>query len=182
MKYVIIGGVAGGATTAARLRRNDENAEIIMFERGKHISYANCGLPYYLGGTIQDRDNLFVQTPEKFYSTLHIDVRTCSEVISINREEKSVTVKERNKEREYVESFDKLILSPGAMAVRPPIPGIKSDGIFTLRNVTDTDKIKEFMDQKKPSDFKPRRNGSQTTHPGNKIRWNFHPAQRNRHR
>jgi len=151
MKYVIIGGVAGGATTAARLRRNDENAEIIMFERGKHISYANCGLPYYLGGTIQDRDNLFVQTPEKFYSTLHIDVRTCSEVISINREEKSVTVKERNKEREYVESFDKLILSPGAMAVRPPIPGIKSDGIFTLRNVTDTDKIKEFMDQKKPS-------------------------------
>src|SRR6056297_4065948 len=93
MKYVIIGGVAGGATTAARLRRNDESAEIIMFERGKHISYANCGLPYYLGGTIQERDNLFVQTPEKFYKTLHIDVRLCSEVVSINRKAKSVTVK-----------------------------------------------------------------------------------------
>ncbi len=151
MKYVIIGGVAGGATTAARLRRNDETAEIIMFERGTHISYANCGLPYYLGGTIQDRENLFVQTPEKFYSTLHIDVRTCTEVISIDRDNKRVTVKKRDEEQEYEESFDKLVLSPGAMAVRPPIPGIKSKGIFTLRNVPDTDKIKEFMDEKKPT-------------------------------
>src|SRR6056297_2570 len=149
MKYVIIGGVAGGATTAARLRRNDETAEIIMFERGTHISYANCGLPYYLGGTIQDRENLFVQTPEKFYSTLHIDVRTCTEVISIDRDNKRVTVKKRDEEQEYEESFDKLVLSPGAMAVRPPIPGIKSKGIFTRRNVPDTDKIKEFMDEKK---------------------------------
>ncbi len=151
MKYVIIGGVAGGATTAARLRRNDENAEIIMFERGKHISYANCGLPYYIGGTIQDRDNLFVQTPEKFYKTLHIDVRTCSEVIEIDREQKTVTVKKRDEDREYSESYDKLVLSPGAMAVRPPIPGINSDGIFTLRNVPDTDEIKAFMDEKKPT-------------------------------
>lgn len=150
MKYVIIGGVAGGATTAARLRRNDENAEIIMFERGKHISYANCGLPYYIGGTIEDRENLFVQTPEKFYNTLHIDVRTCSEVVEIDRDSKTLKIHERNENREYTESYDKLVLSPGAMAVRPPIPGIKSNGIFTLRNVPDTDKIKEFMDKKKP--------------------------------
>ena len=150
MKYVIIGGVAGGATTAARLRRNDENAEIIMFERGKHISYANCGLPYYIGGTIQDRENLFVQTPEKFYETLHIDVRTCSEVVEIDRDSKTVKINKRSENQEYTESYDKLVLSPGAMAVRPPIPGIESNGIFTLRNVTDTDKIKEFMDEKKP--------------------------------
>lgn len=150
MKYVIIGGVAGGATTAARLRRNDENGEIIMFERGKHISYANCGLPYYIGGTIHDRDNLFVQTPEKFYNTLHIDVRTCSEVVEINRESKTVKVKKRDEDREYSESYDKLVLSPGAMAVRPPIPGINSNGIFTLRNVPDTDEIKQFMEEKKP--------------------------------
>ena len=150
MKYVIIGGVAGGATTAARLRRNDESAEIIMFERGKHISYANCGLPYYIGGTIQDRDNLFVQTPEKFFKTLHIDVRTCSEVIEIDRETKTIKIKKRDEDREYSETYDKLVLSPGAMAVRPPIPGINSDGIFTLRNVPDTDEIKDFMDEKKP--------------------------------
>src|SRR6056297_3015924 len=148
MKYVIIGGVAGGAATAARLRRDDESAEIIMFERGKHISYANCGLPYYIGGTIQDRDNLFVQTPEKFYNTLHIDVRTCSEVIEIDREAKTIKVKKWDEDREYSESYDKLVLSPGAMAVRPPIPGINSDGIFTLRNVPDTDEIKNFMDEK----------------------------------
>lgn len=150
MKYVIIGGVAGGATTAARLRRNDENAEIIMFERGSHISYANCGLPYYIGGTIRDRENLFVQTPEKFYETLHIDVRTCSEVIEIDRENKTVKVVQRDKNLEYTESYDKLVLSPGAMAVRPPIPGINSNGIFTLRNVPDTDEIKKFMDENKP--------------------------------
>ncbi len=150
MKYVIVGGVAGGATTAARLRRNDENAEIIMFERGEHISYANCGLPYYIGGTIQDRENLFVQTPENFYKTLHIDVRTCSEVVEIDRERKTVKIKKRDEDREYSESYDKLVLSPGAMAVRPPIPGINSNGIFTLRNVPDTDEIKKFMDVKKP--------------------------------
>lgn len=151
MTYVIIGGVAGGATTAARLRRNDEQAEIIMFERGDYISYANCGLPYYLGGTIKDRDNLFVQTPEKFYETLHIDVRIQSEVTAIKRETKSVSVKNLKENREYEVAYDKLVLSPGAMAVRPPIPGIQSDGIFTLRNVPDTDQIKNFIDEKKPA-------------------------------
>ncbi|MGC9311796.1 MAG: CoA-disulfide reductase [Sediminispirochaetaceae bacterium] len=151
MKYVIIGGVAGGATTAARLRRNDEQAEIIMFERGDYISYANCGLPYYLGGTIASRDELFVQTPEKFYQSLHIDVRIMSEVASINRDEKTIFVRDLKKNRDYSESYDKLVLSPGAMAVRPPIPGINSDGIFTLRNVPDTDQIKQFIDTKKPS-------------------------------
>jgi len=151
MKYVIIGGVAGGATTAARLRRNDESAEIIMFERGDYISYANCGLPYYLGGTIKDREDLFVQTPEKFYDSLHIDVRVQSEVTAINRDEKSIMVRDLIKDRQYRESYDKLVLSPGAMAVRPPIPGIGSDGIFTLRNVPDTDQIKSFIDTHKPS-------------------------------
>ncbi|HDQ14722.1 MAG TPA: pyridine nucleotide-disulfide oxidoreductase, partial [Sediminispirochaeta sp.] len=150
MKYLIIGGVAGGATTAARLRRNDENAEIIMFERGEFISYANCGLPYYLGGTISDRENLFVQTPEKFYQTLRIETRTKSEVTSINRQEKTITVKETDSGKEYQETYDKLVLSPGAMAIRPPIPGIDSEGIFTLRNVPDTDLIKNFMNQYKP--------------------------------
>lgn len=151
MKCVIIGGVAGGATTAARLRRNNEQAEIIMFERGEYISYANCGLPYYLGGTIRERDQLFVQTPKKFYNTLRIDVRINSEVIGINRDKKTVTVKDSKAGREYEESYDKLVLSPGAMAVRPPIPGIDAKGIFTLRNVPDTDEIKKFIDERKPS-------------------------------
>lgn len=145
MKYLIIGGVAGGATAAARLRRIDEKAEIILFEKGEHISYANCGLPYYIGGVIQDRDNLFVQTPETFGHLFNLDVRIKSEVMSIDREQKQVKVREANG-KEYMESYDKLLLSPGALPFIPPLPGVDSEGVFTLRNVQDTDAIKNYLD------------------------------------
>ncbi|SDR85119.1 NADPH-dependent 2,4-dienoyl-CoA reductase, sulfur reductase [Polaribacter sp. KT25b] len=150
MKYIIIGGVAGGATTAARLRRIDENAEIIMLEKGPHISYANCGLPYYIGGVIKDRNKLLVQTPESFNARFNIDIRIYSEVISINSDEKSVSVKKIETDETYTETYDKLILSPGASPIKPPIPGINSPNIFTLRNVQDTDKIKAFVDDEHP--------------------------------
>lgn len=146
-KFIIIGGVAGGATAAARIRRNTEQAEIILFEKGEHISYANCGLPYYLGGVIEERERLFVQTPESFGKRFNIDVRVNSEVIGIDTIEKQVHIRTSDG-REYNESYDKLLLSPGASPVRPPLPGIDSEGIFTLRNVTDTDRIKSFMQQK----------------------------------
>lgn len=149
-KIVIIGGVAGGATTAARLRRLDEKAEIIMFERGEYISYANCGLPYYIGGTIQRREQLFVQTVAGFSNRFRVDVRIRSEVTAIDRERKEVTISELQSGKTYTESYDKLVLSPGAEPVRPPIPGIDSEKIFTLRNVPDTDRIKEFIDKNKP--------------------------------
>lgn len=113
-KYLIVGGVAGGATTAARLRRIDENAEIIMFEKGAYISYANCGLPYYIGDVIPERDSLFVQTPESFGGRFKVDVRVNSEVISINRDKREVMVKKTDSDFTYVEAYDKLILSPGA--------------------------------------------------------------------
>ena len=144
MKHIIIGGVAGGATTAARLRRNDEKAEIIMFEKGTYISYANCGLPYYIGDVIKDRAKLFVQTPESFGKRFNMDVRVNSEVIGIDTEKQLVTVRNANGD-EYRESYDKLLLSPGANPVKPPLPGIDSEGIFTMRNVDDTDRIKEYM-------------------------------------
>ena len=149
MKYVIIGGVAGGATAAARIRRNDEKSEILLFEKGEHISYANCGLPYYIGGVISERDRLFVQTPESFGRRLNVDVRIKSEVTEIDREAKRVTVRTADG-REYAEQYDKLLLSPGALPVRPPLPGIDSAGIFTLRNVADTDAIKRFMQERRP--------------------------------
>ncbi|HTH12965.1 MAG TPA: FAD-dependent oxidoreductase [Spirochaetia bacterium] len=149
-KVLIVGGVAGGATTAARLRRNDEHAQIVLFEKGEHISYANCGLPYYLGGTITDRDKLFVQTPETFQATLNVDVRVNSEVVAIDRAAKMVTVKRHPQGTTYTESYDKLVLSPGAEPVRPPIVGIDTPGIFTLRNVGDTDRIKKFVDERRP--------------------------------
>ena len=149
MKIIIIGGVAGGATTAARIRRADESAEIILFEKGKYISYANCGLPYYIGGVIQEREKLFVQTPEAFSNRFHIDVRTESEVIAINREKKNVTVRAINGST-YEESYDKLLLSTGASPVRPPLRGIDLNGIFTLRNVADTDKIKSYIQTHNP--------------------------------
>ena len=145
-KYLIIGGVAGGASTAARLRRLDEQAQIIMFERGDYISYANCGLPYYIGGVISDRERLFVETPESFSAKLNVDVRVQEEVTSINREAKEVTVTRRDGST-YTESYDKLILAPGAEPLKPPIPGIDDELIFTLRNVHDTDKIKSFVDE-----------------------------------
>ncbi len=144
MKHVIIGGVAGGATAAARIRRADEMAEIILLEKGKYISYANCGLPYYIGGTIQDRDKLFVQTPQSFGRRFNIDVRVENEVTAIDTTKKTVSVR-RGDGSEYVESYDRLLLSPGSSPVRPPLPGIDLDGIFTLRNVDDTDHIKQYL-------------------------------------
>jgi NADPH-dependent 2,4-dienoyl-CoA reductase/sulfur reductase-like enzyme/peroxiredoxin family protein/rhodanese-related sulfurtransferase/TusA-related sulfurtransferase len=147
-RYLIVGGVAGGATTAARLRRLDEHAEIIMFERGSYISYANCGLPYYVGGVIAERDRLFVQTPQSFKASLSVDVRIEEEVIGIDRKAKTVTIRKKDG-TEYGESYDKLVLSPGAEPLRPPIPGIQDEVIFTLRNVPDTDKIKNYVDEHK---------------------------------
>jgi NADPH-dependent 2,4-dienoyl-CoA reductase/sulfur reductase-like enzyme len=148
MKYIIVGAVAGGASTAARLRRLDEKAEILLFEKGEYISYANCGLPYYIGDVIKDRNALFVQTAAAFNKRFNIDVRTQTEVMSINAAEKSIVAKNQITGEEYTESYDKLVLSPGAEPVRPPLPGIMSEGIFTLRNVNDTDYIKKFVQQK----------------------------------
>ena len=149
MKIIIIGGVAGGATTAARIRRVDETAEIILLEKGKHISYANCGLPYYIGGVIEEREKLFVQTPEAFSTRFRVDVRTENEVIFIDRKKKTVTVRQSSEDT-YEESYDKLLISSGASPVRPPLPGIDLPGIFTLRNVTDTDRIKEYINSHSP--------------------------------
>jgi NADPH-dependent 2,4-dienoyl-CoA reductase/sulfur reductase-like enzyme/rhodanese-related sulfurtransferase len=145
MKYLIIGGVAGGASTAARLRRMDEQAEIILFEKGAYISYANCGLPYYIGDVITDRDKLFVQSATGFKQRFNIEARVLSEAVAINPAQKQVTVKNLVTGEVYAESYDKLVLSPGAQPVRPPLPGIDSQGIFTLRNVTDTDRIKAYI-------------------------------------
>ncbi|QIU92867.1 FAD-dependent oxidoreductase [Bacteroides faecium] len=149
MKIIIIGGVAGGATTAARIRRVDESAEIILLEKGKYISYANCGLPYYIGGVIEEREKLFVQTPEAFSTRFRVDVRTENEVIFIDRKRKTVTVRQSSEDT-YEESYDKLLISTGASPVRPPLPGIDLSGIFTLRNVADTDKIKAYIDSHAP--------------------------------
>lgn len=149
MKVIIIGGVAGGATTAARIRRVDESAEIILLEKGKYISYANCGLPYYIGGVIEEREKLFVQTPEAFSTRFRVDVRTENEVIFIDRKRKTVTVRQSSEDT-YEESYDKLLISTGASPVRPPLPGIDLSGIFTLRNVADTDKIKAYIDSHAP--------------------------------
>ena len=145
MKYVIIGGVAGGATAAARLRRLDENCEIVMFEKGEHISYANCGLPYYIGDTITEKKNLLLQTPVSFGNRYDVDVRVRSEVTAIHPKQKTVSVRNLLNNKEYEESYDKLILSPGALPVVPSIPGIDSKRIFTLRNVLDTERIKQFV-------------------------------------
>lgn len=144
MKYVIVGGVAGGATAAARIRRNTEEAEIILFEKGEYISYANCGLPYYIGGVIADREKLFVQTPQAFGRRFNLDVRVQSEVVAIHPSEKTVDIRTSDG-KTYSETYDKLLLSPGASPVRPPLHGIDHEGIFTLRNVNDTDRIKEYL-------------------------------------
>ncbi len=149
MKYVIIGAVAGGASAAARLRRLDEKAEIVIFEKGEYISYANCGLPYYIGNVIKDRNELFVQTASAFNSRFNIDVRTLTEVTAIDVESKKVTAFNQVTGQTYTESYDKLVLSPGAEPIRPPLPGIQNNGIFTLRNVNDTDYIKAYVNQEK---------------------------------
>ena len=146
MKIVIVGGVAGGATAAARIRRLDENAEIIIFERSGYVSYANCGLPYYIGGEISDKEDLFLQTPEGFWSRFKIDVRTLHEVTKINRERKTVTVLDKMSGKVFEESYDKLILSPGAKPVMPDFCKGDCSNIFTLRTVEDTLKIREFTD------------------------------------
>ena len=145
-KYLIVGGVAGGAGTAARLRRRDEHAQIIMFERGPYISFANCGLPYYAGGVIAERSRLFVQTPERFKESLEVDARTESEVIAINREAKTVRVRNLKDDSEYDERYDTLILSPGAAPIKPPIPGINHPNIMSLRSVEDIDAIKGHIE------------------------------------
>lgn len=148
MKHLIIGAVAGGATAAARIRRADEFAEIILLEKGKYISYANCGLPYYIGGTITDRKKLFLQTPISFGSRFNIDVRVENEAIAIDASQKKVTIR-KNDGSTYAETYDKLLLSPGALPIIPPLLGIENEGIFTLRNVEDTDNIKTYMDTHK---------------------------------
>ena len=149
-KVLIVGGVAGGASAAARLRRIDEKAEIIMFEKGSYISFANCGLPYYIGGAIKERKNLLVQTAEAMKARFNIDVRELSEVIKIDRQRKAVGVRSIKDGSIYEESYDVLVLSPGAFPVKPPIPGIDSPNIYTLRDIPDTDSIKTFLDEKKP--------------------------------
>ncbi|MGI5914740.1 MAG: NAD(P)/FAD-dependent oxidoreductase, partial [Bacteroidales bacterium] len=144
MKHLIIGGVAGGATAAARIRRVDESAEIVLLERGKHISYANCGLPYYIGGTIEDRERLFLQTPQSFKNRFNVDVRVENEAIAIDPAKKTVTVRGADG-NEYTENYDNLLLSPGAHPVKPPLQGVDLEGIFTLRDVSDTDRIKNYI-------------------------------------
>ena len=149
MKVLIIGGVAGGATAAARLRRLDESAQIIMFERGDYISFANCGLPYYIGGEITDKGALTVQTPESFKSRLNIDVRVRETVTAINRKEKTLTVQKPDGST-YTESYDKLLVTPGAAPVKLPLEGMDAPNVFTLRNIPDTYKIDEFISRNKP--------------------------------
>ena len=149
MKYVIVGAVAGGASTAARLRRNDEHAEIVIFEKGEYISYANCGLPYYIGNVIKNRNALFVQNAASFNRRFNIDVRTFTEIVAINRTAKTISARNLTTGEVYDESYDKLVLSPGAEPIRPPLPGIMNKGIFTLRNVADTDTIKSYVEQEK---------------------------------
>lgn len=150
-KILIVGGVAGGASAAARLRRLDETAQIIMFERGDHISFANCGLPYHIGGAIENREDLLLQTPESFTKRFNVGVRVRNEVIGIDRAKKQISVKDLTTGRTYAETYDKLILSPGAEPARPAIPGIDLEGIFTLRNLGDTDLINHHIKEHKPS-------------------------------
>ncbi|MDD5675807.1 MAG: FAD-dependent oxidoreductase [Chitinivibrionales bacterium] len=146
-RVLIVGGVAGGASCAARLRRLDETAEIIMFEKGEYISFANCGLPYYIGDTIKDRDDLIIQTPDKFQKRFNVDVRTNAEVTAIDPQNKTISVRQGNVVS--TEKYDALVLSPGAAPIRPPLPGIDSPVVFSLRTIPDTDRIRAYVDQKK---------------------------------
>lgn len=150
MKTVIIGGVAGGASAAARLRRLDESAEIIVLERGGYVSFANCGLPYYIGNVITNKNNLTLQTPESFRARFNIDVRVNSEALKIDPDTKTVLIKNLQSGSSYTESYDDLILSPGAEPIRPNIDGIDSNFVFTLRNIPDTLKIKEYIERAMP--------------------------------
>lgn len=150
MKILIVGGVAGGANAAARLRRLDEHCQIILFERGEHISFANCGLPYYIGEVITDKEKLLVQTPEAMKRRFNIDVKIFSEVVAINTAKKEVKVRDIKLDQEYTETYDKLVLSPGASPIVPRIEGADAPNVFTLRNVPDTFAIKGFVDQERP--------------------------------
>ncbi|MBR3865400.1 MAG: FAD-dependent oxidoreductase, partial [Clostridia bacterium] len=150
MKVIIVGGVAGGATAAARIRRLDESAEITIYERSGYISYANCGLPYYIGGVIADPEELTLQTPESFYSRFRVEVKTNHEVISLDPDKKTVTVKNLHSGEIFEDVYDKLLLSPGAKPTLPNLSGIDSDKIFTLRTVEDTLKIKSYIDAHHP--------------------------------
>ena len=150
MKVVIVGGVAGGATAAARIRRLDEQAEIVVFERSGYISYANCGLPYYIGGIIEDPEDLTLQTPESFYTRFRIRMKVHHEVIAIHPDRKKVSVKNLKTGEEFEEIYDKLLISPGAKPVQPNLPGVDSDKLFTLRTVEDTFRIKDFVDHHNP--------------------------------
>lgn len=152
MKVVIVGGVAGGATTATRLRRLNEKAEIIIFERGSFVSFANCGLPYYVGDVIKEKQDLLLQTPESFKERFNIDVKIKSEVIKIDRKNKKVLVKDLRSNKQYEETFDKLVLSPGAEPINP-FSGVDDNKIFTLRNVDDSVKIKEYLKQIRPENI-----------------------------
>ncbi len=149
-KVIIIGGVAGGASAAARLRRLDEDAQIILIEKGEHISFANCGLPYYIGGVIKEKEKLLVQTPQKMNERFKIDVRVNNEALKIDPIEKTVEIRDLVKDKVYTENYDKLVLSPGAEPVRPKLPGINSPRIFTLRNIPDTYRIKDYVDETNP--------------------------------
>jgi NADPH-dependent 2,4-dienoyl-CoA reductase/sulfur reductase-like enzyme/peroxiredoxin family protein/rhodanese-related sulfurtransferase/TusA-related sulfurtransferase len=149
-KVIIVGGVAGGATAAARLRRLDEKVEIILLERGEYISFANCGLPYYIGGEIKEKSALTLQTPESFRARFNVDVRIQHEATAIDRTAKRISILDRKTGQSYEENFDSLILSMGAEPVRPPLPGIDARRVFTLRNIPDTFRIKDFIDREKP--------------------------------
>jgi NADPH-dependent 2,4-dienoyl-CoA reductase/sulfur reductase-like enzyme len=147
MKTVIVGGVAAGASTGARLRRLDEAAEIVVLERDHYVSFANCGLPYHIGGTIPERDSLLLQTPGSLGKSLALDVRTGQEVIAIDRDAKEVEVRDEKLGRTYRESYDKRVLCPGAEPIRPPIPGADDPGVDVLRNIPDMDHIIARLDR-----------------------------------
>ena len=151
MKVIIVGGVAGGASAAARLRRLDEQAEIVLLERGPYISFANCGLPYYISGEIRDRAQLSVQTPESFAARFAVDVRILSEAVDVDRNSKTVTIVDHATGRRYQERYDKLLLSPGAEPVRPPLPGVDNARIFTLRTIPDAVAIRTFLETQHPT-------------------------------
>ncbi len=151
MKIVIVGGVAGGASAAARIRRLSEQAEIVMLERGLDPSFANCGLPYYIGGVIPERDKLLVAPKSRLIERYGIDVRVRTEAVSIDRGAKTVAIRELDSGREYTETYDRLVLSPGATPFRPPIAGINSPGVLTLRDLQDADRLRELARKSKSS-------------------------------
>ena len=149
-KVLIIGGVAGGATAAARLRRLDESAEIVILERGEYISYANCGLPYHVGNVIKERESLLLQTPAAMKSKFNIDVRVNNEALSIDKERKIVSVINKSSGEKYEENYETLVIATGSSPLKPPIPGIDGAGIYTLWTIPDTDRIKNFINTQKP--------------------------------